>query len=154
MPVRRVGATTRFALTIVSAGSNGPRALRRPVHAPATVGALLVNRPTGRFILRARSAGSKGCAPACPELAQRSFEVFLQFFPNWNASTSLNPCKPRFNDDIMVTRLCCYSLMPREPATRRAPPYRRRPRSLPATDPQLCPAKKTLREFLINTNGN
>jgi len=32
------------------------------------VGALLVNRPTGRFILRTGSAGSKGCAPTCHDL--------------------------------------------------------------------------------------
>src|SRR5271168_2115713 len=31
-----------------------------------SAGALLVNRPAGRFILRFGGAESKGCAPACP----------------------------------------------------------------------------------------
>jgi hypothetical protein len=33
-----------------------------------SVGALPVNRATARFILRFHSAGSKGCAPACPDV--------------------------------------------------------------------------------------
>src|SRR5271156_1981735 len=36
---------------------------------PHTVGALLVNRAAARFILRSRSAGSKGYAPACPDVS-------------------------------------------------------------------------------------
>src|SRR5271168_4032978 len=37
-------------------------------HAQAKVGALLVNCAAEQFILRARCAGSKGCAPACHDV--------------------------------------------------------------------------------------
>jgi hypothetical protein len=39
------------------------------------VGALLVNRPTGRFILRFGSAESKGCAPACQDVDPTTFRL-------------------------------------------------------------------------------
>jgi len=35
-----------------------------------SVGALLVNRPAGRFILRTGRAGSKGRAPACQDVSR------------------------------------------------------------------------------------
>src|SRR5271169_2470873 len=58
---------TRLCWHHISFSNNrcAPSRPRAPLPASAAVGALLVNRPAGRFILRSGSAGSKGCAPAC-----------------------------------------------------------------------------------------
>ena len=90
-----------------------------------SVGALLVNRLAGRFILRSRSAGSKGCAPTRHDVspvADSSWYFSAPSKPLPLLLIRLSPCSPLF-----LRVLCVKSFAFLASCTKSARPTRHLP---------------------------
>src|SRR5271168_358550 len=120
--------------------------------------ALLVNRPAGRFILRPRSAGSKGCAPACQDvstLAGCKASSELRLFPQIprHAKSIIRILK--FRRDARPRRAARnLNLMPPRSPARTAPRPLRGSLRIPLRRRAVILCRKPIRAPLVHVRSN